>query len=63
MEDHRQYVTSFWFSSPFVVLSRAGAVGDGDGPVKVLAVEAGGVGGAPLEGHLPAQQTLVPVLI
>lgn len=48
---------------PLVVLPRAGAVGDGDWPVELLPVEAGGVRGASLERDLPAQQALVAVLV
>lgn len=48
---------------PLVVLARAGAVGDGDGPVEVLSVEAGGVGRAALEHHLPAQETRAATLV
>lgn len=48
---------------PFVILTRARAVGDDDGPVELLAVEAGGVRRPPLEGDLPAQQAVAAALV
>lgn len=48
---------------PFIILPGARAVGHGDWPVKLLSVEAGGVGRAALEHHLPAQQTVIPALV
>lgn len=48
---------------PFVVLARARAVGHHDGPVELFAVEAGGVGRAPLEGDLATQQAVVAALV
>ena len=49
--------------SPLVVLACAGAVGYGDGPVKVFPVEAGGVGRASLVHHLSTQKAVVAVLV
>lgn len=48
---------------PLIVLTSAGAVGQSDGPVKVLAVEAGGVRRAPLVHHLSAEQTAISPLV
>lgn len=63
MGTQKSGVMSLTHHVPFVVLACAGAVGEGDGPVKVLPVEAGGVGRAALEDHLPAQQAAVTQLI
>ena len=51
-----------WYA-PLVVLPCARTVGQRDGPIKVLAVEAGGMRRAALEDDLSAQQAAVAQLI
>lgn len=51
------------FPSPLVVLARAGAVRDGNRPVKILSVKTRSVRRSPFERYLSAQQTLITVLV
>lgn len=63
LEDRRVALLEGDRLSPFVVLSRAGAIGHSDWPVKVLAVEACGVRSATLEYQLAAQQAAIAPLV